>query len=255
MKPNILFVVIDSFRADKAQGENRTCKTPNIDKLVKNGTYFEQAITSSDATPLSIRSIFTSLLPFKTGTVFQPKTDQGIKSIIDFLKNEGYNLYATVPNFKHVEFLYSSFENEDKFIEIEKNWPRLDEGLGDKIIKKISSLKQPWFYYIHPLDIHAKVLPGTSSIKIPKKFVIPASCVKTFEKIFPSFHHTNIFKFPQTSKKNVEEFWGNPISHSLHLTASFSFCCKYPFEQQGQVKIFSIFILFKFHDLSFKPYY
>ena len=41
-KPNILFLIVDSFRADKFFGKDRTCKTPNIDNLVKNGAYFQQ---------------------------------------------------------------------------------------------------------------------------------------------------------------------------------------------------------------------
>ncbi len=170
MKSNILFLLIDSLRADKVQGKNRACKTPNIDKLITNGTYFKQAITSSDATPLSIKSIFTSLLPFRNGTVFHPKIEPGVKTIIDYLKSEGYHTYGMVPDIKNIEFLYSSFENSDKSIGIEENWPRFEDGIGNKIIEKISSLKEPWFYYIHALDVHAKVLPGMPSLKIPKKY-------------------------------------------------------------------------------------
>ena len=36
MKPNILFIVIDSLRADKCYGNEKTSVTPNIDKLIEN---------------------------------------------------------------------------------------------------------------------------------------------------------------------------------------------------------------------------
>jgi len=35
MKPNIIFFLIDGLRADQVYGNNRTCKTPNIDSLIQ----------------------------------------------------------------------------------------------------------------------------------------------------------------------------------------------------------------------------
>ena len=67
MKSNILFLVIDSLRADKFYGNKKTSLTPNIDNLIKNGTYFNQAICSSDATLLSWAGLFTGQFAFKTG--------------------------------------------------------------------------------------------------------------------------------------------------------------------------------------------
>ncbi len=67
MKPNILFFVFDSLRADKFYGKFKTAKTPNFDKLMENGVYFEQAIASADATVLALNSIFNATFPFATG--------------------------------------------------------------------------------------------------------------------------------------------------------------------------------------------
>ena len=95
-KPNILFIVIDSLRADKSYGDTRKCITPNLDKMIKNGTYFTQAISPSDATILSIRSIFTGLLPFKTGTVKNEKinsvSNEKIPTITSILKKSGLSM-------------------------------------------------------------------------------------------------------------------------------------------------------------------
>ena len=44
MKQNILFLTLDGLRADKFTGETKTAITPNLDKLLKKGTYFNQAI-------------------------------------------------------------------------------------------------------------------------------------------------------------------------------------------------------------------
>ena len=54
MKPNILFLLIDSLRADKCFGDKKTSITPNLDSLIKNGTYFSQTICSA---PVKIQAI------------------------------------------------------------------------------------------------------------------------------------------------------------------------------------------------------
>ncbi len=67
MKPNILFIIIDSLKASSFNNSEKTCFTPNIDNLIKKGTYFENNFSCADGTLLSWASIFTSLFPFKTG--------------------------------------------------------------------------------------------------------------------------------------------------------------------------------------------
>ena len=43
-KPNIFFLLIDSFRSDKFYGNAKTSITPNLDSLIKDGVYFTQTI-------------------------------------------------------------------------------------------------------------------------------------------------------------------------------------------------------------------
>jgi len=42
VKPNILFLVIDSFRTDKFLGKNKSSLTPNLDHLISKGVFFEK---------------------------------------------------------------------------------------------------------------------------------------------------------------------------------------------------------------------
>ena len=49
--------MLDSLRADKSYGNKRKCVTPNLDGMIKNGTYFTQAISPADGTILSIKRI------------------------------------------------------------------------------------------------------------------------------------------------------------------------------------------------------
>ena len=71
MKPNILFLVIDSLRADKIFGKEKIQNIPNIDFLIKRGTYFSNTITTNNYTAQVMQSIFTSKFPLVDMTTKQ----------------------------------------------------------------------------------------------------------------------------------------------------------------------------------------
>lgn len=155
MHPNILFLVIDSFRSDKFFGTDTTSKKPHIDNLINSGTYFSQAITSADATILSWSSMYTGKYPFKTGIRSSRfnKLNNDIQTIFSILKKSGYSLYSFTPTFSETIGLFPKFQNKNNLYDFTE---RLDTGLGDKIMTILSSLstKQPWFFNIHLMDLH-----------------------------------------------------------------------------------------------------
>ena len=63
-KPNILFILIDSMKADKFF-PNKIHST--FQTLIDQGVYFEQNISPSDYTITGIGSIFTGCYPFDAG--------------------------------------------------------------------------------------------------------------------------------------------------------------------------------------------
>ena len=67
MKPNILFLIFDAFRADKVSGSDKNSITPTLDFVKENGAFFDHTISSSDGTILSYAGLFTGKHPFKTG--------------------------------------------------------------------------------------------------------------------------------------------------------------------------------------------
>ena len=117
-KPNILFLIVDSLRSDKSYGNERTCITPNLDSIIKKGTFFNQAISPSDATRLSIKSIFTSQIPSKindiesiTDSIQSPK----IPTLVSVLKKSGYKIFGTLPELEALKSIYYEFNDNDKF--------------------------------------------------------------------------------------------------------------------------------------------
>lgn len=156
MKPNILFFVFDSLRADKFYGKFKTAKTPNFDKLMENGVYFEQAIASADATVLALNSIFNATFPFATG-VRTWKIILTENNFLDFLKKSGYNMYGLMPDLTMFSKISDCFVNDDKFYQAIAPFsvhPFISNA--KTIIKNISTnnLTKPWFYYLHSEEFH-----------------------------------------------------------------------------------------------------
>ena len=185
MKPNIIFFLIDGLRADQVYGNNRTCKTPNIDSLIQNGMYFEQAISSVDGTIVSLNTIFNS--NFQVGnSARNKKIVLNENNLIDILKKNGYHIYGTLPNFASFNSLLEHFENENnndriqnsdpstgdlidpvaaQFLgqktegspsEYERHKATLPTGLAKRIIQLLESKEkqEPYFCYFHILDLH-----------------------------------------------------------------------------------------------------
>ena len=105
MKPNILFLTIDSLRLDRIFSKNKTAKIPNIEKLIDCGIFFENAISTSDATGLSLGSIFSSMYPFRSG-ITHYKWNSKIRNCFDVLKDNNYNTLYPAHNPKiHTNFV------------------------------------------------------------------------------------------------------------------------------------------------------
>ena len=158
MRPNIIFFLIDGLRVEQFYGNNRTCKTPNIDSLIRKGMYFEQASSSADGTIISLNTIFSSNFQVAHTARYQ-KIVLNKNNLIDILKKNGYHVHGIFPNFTSFNSLRECFENENNSYDwIEQNIPpvTLSTGLATKIIQLLESKKQePCFYYFHIFDLHS----------------------------------------------------------------------------------------------------
>lgn len=160
MKSNIIFLTIDSFRGDKCVGDAKSSITPNLDKLIENGIYFSQAISSSDQTGTSLASIFTGNSPSKTG-LNQVNFSSNIKTFIDLLKNNEYKIFSFIPDTPFfVDLVSKSDESIHYPFENKELWKPLNDGLGNQLVEFLSKdkFKNPWFMYIHLMDIRPPFL-------------------------------------------------------------------------------------------------
>ena len=163
-KPNILLLIVDGFRADRCFGKKKTSITPNLDKILKEGTYFSENVTAAPVTIPSMSSIISSLYPFRSvtedNTLFN--LNPNVENYVEKLREIGYNAYATVPESLMISRIPSLFvEGSESFPYTMTSY----NGLGKQIVKKIESgkLKEPWIYYVHLYDLYV----GTS-FEIPE---------------------------------------------------------------------------------------
>lgn len=157
MKPNILFLLIDSLRYDVCYEKNRTSITPNLDSLMHQGTIFTQAISQASITIPSMSSIFSGKYPFESTTLENDffNTVKNIDNFVTDLKNLGYSTNAIIPeSLKHTNFsnFFSKIDTFDSFA-------TLYDNVGEQIINKIKNFQtSPWFLYVHLEDLHGHAI-------------------------------------------------------------------------------------------------
>jgi arylsulfatase A-like enzyme len=162
LKPNIIFLVVDSLRSDRFFGKEKSSFTPTLDKLRNNGTYFSQNISSADGTFLSLNTIFNGLFPSATGTR-QSKLILKNSNYLSSLIDEGYSIYSVLPKLTSFSPL-SNISSKRYSYNGEPPAESLFDGVGEKILEILnSSMKSPWFFYIHLEDLHWPLI-------VPKEF-------------------------------------------------------------------------------------
>ncbi|MCK9478619.1 MAG: sulfatase-like hydrolase/transferase [Firmicutes bacterium] len=96
-KPNVLFIMCDQMRQDAIGcNGNKTVKTPNIDRLAKEGVNFKNAFTPSPICVPARASLTTGLYPHKcTGQKNNSGALKGgIPTIAGEFQSRGYDTYA-----------------------------------------------------------------------------------------------------------------------------------------------------------------
>ena len=157
---NVVFIIVDALRADhlSCYGYNRNT-TPFIDSLAKDAVLFTNAISQGTVTWVSVPSIFTSLYPIVHKVLWLDEyLEDAFNTLPDVLKKEGYSTAAFVgPQFE----TFSGFLNRfDSHILI-KDRKHVKSAFVSRILTKkaIDWLRQehtqPFFLYIHYLDVHA----------------------------------------------------------------------------------------------------
>jgi arylsulfatase A-like enzyme len=168
-EPNIVFILIDTLRADHLPFYGYEKNTaPFLSELASHGAVFENAFSASSWTGPSTASIYTSMYPFQHGVTtgfFAGKRlklelncmPTGVKTIPELLKEDGYATYSVAnnPNICEEEGFTRGFDKHALFKSADEQamTRQLEDWSGE-----IKAQKK-YFLYIHYNDCHMPYTP------------------------------------------------------------------------------------------------
>ncbi|MFO8057079.1 MAG: sulfatase [bacterium] len=168
--PNIIFITVDTLRADHLSGFGYERKTsPYLDSLARQGVVFKGMLSHSSNTAPSMASTFTSLYPDTIGMLSNGEKLSGdVLTMAEILGSNGYQTgcihtnaylekkYGFDQGFQFYKSLYPDTKIEvqrkrlyraDKVNRAALEW--MKEREGDK----------PYFLYLHYMSTHCPYLP------------------------------------------------------------------------------------------------
>jgi len=172
-RPDVVFVLIDSLRADHVgfwgYGENTT---PFIDGLAADGLVFMRAYSQETYTEASVPSILGSLYPFQHKVLYdRPRMDTLADSIVtlpEVLHDNGYSTAAFVYN-PHLKSGYNFDQGFDVYDDAPEGFVGSTEPekyetaskIRGKVLGWLRSNRsaRPFFLYLHYRDVHDPYLP------------------------------------------------------------------------------------------------
>ena len=165
-KPNLIFLGIDSLRADHMSlyGYDRLT-TPHMDKLAAQGAVFENMISPSIPTTPGYSSMFTGMDVFGTDVValrHEGPLGEHLKTLAEVLNENGYN--TTCVGFSG----NPASRGFQKYIDF-TGWGSWEEGRSLKAenlntvsipeLKRLAAEDKPFCLFLRHMDPHSPYLP------------------------------------------------------------------------------------------------
>jgi len=175
-KPNIVFILIDTLRADCINPETDPNPiTPFLSKFAKQSIYFPSAVTPCSWTKPTIATLLTGLPPEKHNVRYSVRNEDPTAPISDvlsdafttlpeYLSQHGYETYAVQTNANLVPLLgFAQGFSEKHFIFV-NDAPA--SFVTEKSIELITSTKRPFFLYSHYMDPHLPYNPPPQTLAL-----------------------------------------------------------------------------------------
>jgi len=177
---NVLFVLIDTLRADRLSSYGYARETsPHIDALAKNGIRFAHQMSQSSWTKCSMASLWTGLYPVRTGVTRSPQAlPEDATLPAEILRDAGYRAFAIWRNgwigpafgFSQGFEVYHSPRPSPIPASVRREKPTVgvagtDQDIVQSAVEFLrSSGDQRWFLYLHLMDVHQYVYDEESAL-------------------------------------------------------------------------------------------
>ncbi len=137
--PNILLMISDQQRTDTLGFMGETpCRTPNIDRLAREGISFDRALCSSPLCMPSRASVFTGKYPHQLGMLTNNGTLREPPVLTDTLREKGYHTAYSGKWHLEPEKQPKAFQGREKDL-------GLDEVHGGEVANKGERVIDRWF--------------------------------------------------------------------------------------------------------------
>lgn len=150
-RTNVLFLAVDSLRADAVFGER--VATPNLDAFAARGAAFTQCIATATTTTPSFSSMLTGCYPPKHGVrgLQGYRLSNELTTLAEAFGNAGYNTYAEVtgPLLQETGILRGFKEARHR-----QAYKVPFFGWRDEVIERMRSYVEPWFMLLHIWEVH-----------------------------------------------------------------------------------------------------
>jgi arylsulfatase A-like enzyme len=170
---NLLFVVIDTLRADRLScyGYQRPT-SPNIDLLADTGIRFARQMSQSSWTKCSMASLWTGVYPARTGVTRSAQVLSADALMpAEILRDAGFRTFAIWRNgwirpafgFAQGFEVYHSPRASPLHATVRREKPTLSvAGTDQDIVKSATEFlrthgQERWFLYLHLMDVHQYV--------------------------------------------------------------------------------------------------
>lgn len=159
--PNVILILIDTLRSDAvgAYG-NSAAATPGIDRLAREGTLFELALTPSPWTVPSTAAIFTGLSPADSGVGMTESNY--LPSSLDCLAEVFFDHGLATAAFSTNPLIAESRNYHQGFEEFESTlpWTQSEDVVGDVAAWLTEHAGERFFLYLHLVDPHHPYRPA-----------------------------------------------------------------------------------------------
>lgn len=178
-KPNVVFILADDMSRDTwgAYG-GKECKTPNIDRLAKDGTRLDRAYCSVAMCAPFRQELYSGRSPWRTGTLpNHSKSVAGTKSVVHYLKPLGYRVALLGKSHVGPNECYPFERLGDVSKKVDANPETLAKAQA--FLDDCKKSDNPFCLFIGSHDSHAPFTTGDTSAYDPKKLTVPPYWVDT----------------------------------------------------------------------------
>ena len=150
--PNLLFVVVDTVRADHLSTYGYERETsPTLDRLAAEGIVFDQAISQSSWTMPATASLLTGLYPTEHGVTDAQPLPLDLDTVAERLQRLGFSTLGVSAN-PLVGDAEGFHQGHERFVHLP--WARA--GTINELVVQLlrEHAGSRWFMYVHYIDPH-----------------------------------------------------------------------------------------------------